>query len=443
MAPISQRRAARPGLLLTAVALATMAAATLAPLATGLTATPASAASTTTTAAAATPQPGVTAHTIDVGQVDTLSGPVPGLFQGAKDGTEAYFAYVNSHGGVDGRKLVLNAQDDAFSGANYQTETQQLVKTSFALVGGFSLFDNAGVAAINAAKIPDITYSLTQSRETDQYNFSPGPIVNGGGRTGPFKYYKQHYGDAYLHVGTIDANVASAVQQANGVTNAMKSLGYKFDYSTTVSPFDTNFLPDVLKMQQAGVQMVYIIGLAVNQVADLAQNMQQQSFKPKVFSTNGVAYDSTYIKLAGSAANGTMTDMQSAMYLGQDAKTTPSVAQFDKWVKKVNPGAHYDVYGVFGWSSAQLFVQALKAIGPNPTRAALIAYLSKVTSFNASGLLETSNTAEKVPGTCWILVQVVNGQWKRVSPPSPKSGFQCKPGGYYYPPGYKSFVRKT
>jgi ABC-type branched-subunit amino acid transport system substrate-binding protein len=393
-----------------------------------------------TTAGAAPTEPGVTAKTITVGQVDTLSGPVPGLFEGAKYGTEGYFAYVNSHGGVYGRKLVLNAQDDAFSGANYQSETQSLVKNAFALVGGFSLFDNAGVAAINAAKIPDITYSLTQSRETDQYNFSPGPIVEGGARLGPLAYYKKHFGSAYLHVGTIDSNVASAVAQANGVINAAKSLGYHVSYSATVSPFTTSFLPDVLKMQQQGVQMVYIVGLAVNQVADLAQNMAQQGFKPKVFATNGVGYDSTYIKLAGSAANGTMTDMQSAMYLGQDAKTTPAVALFDKWVHKVNSGAHYDVFALFGWASAELFVQALKAAGPNPTRAGLIAQLDKVTNYNAGGLIEVSNTAEKVPGTCWILVQVVNGHWQRISP-SPKTGLNCKPGGYYYPPGYQKFAR--
>ena len=434
MALITRKRTARPGLLLTAAVLT--GAVVAAPLAATATATAAAAAPTTTTQ-----EPGVTAHTITVGQVDTLSGPVPGLFEGAKYGTLAYFDYVNSHGGVNGRKIELNAQDDAFSGANYQSETASLVNSTFALVGGFSLFDNAGVAAINSAKIPDITYSLTQSRENDQLNFSPGPIVEGGARLGPLKYYKQHYGNAYQHVGTIDSNVASAVAQSNGVFAAAKSLGYKVVYNATVSPFTTSFLPDVLKMQQQGVQMVYVVGLAVNQVADLAQDMHQQGFTPKVFSTNGVGYDSTYIKLAGSAANGTMTDLSAAMYLGQDAKTTPSVALFDKWVHKVNSGAHYDTFGVFGWASAELFVQALKAAGPNPTRAAVISYLDKVTNYSADGMLSASNTAEKVPGDCWILVKVVNGHWQRVAP-SPKSGFTCKPAGFYYPPGFKKFVRQ-
>lgn len=388
----------------------------------------------------AAPQPGLTAHTVTVGQVDTLSGPVPGLFQGAKFGTQAYFDYVNSHGGVDGRKLVLVADDDGFSAQNYATDTQQLVKTSFALVGGFSLFDASGTSAVDAARIPDITPSLSVSRSGSQYNYSPDPLVVGGARLGSLIYYKKAFGDAYQHVGTIDTDVATAEVQSDAVTSAMKSLGYKIVYSRTANPFETDFLTDVLRMQQDGVQMVYIVGLAVNQVADLAQNMAQQGFKPKVFSTNGVAYDSSYIKLAGTAANGTMTDQQSAMYLGQDARTVPAVALFDKWVHHVSKSAHYDTYGVYGWTAAELFVQALKAAGPHPTRAGLLAALNKITSFDGGGLLADGDPAQKVPEKCWIMVKVVNGHWQRVAP-SPKTGFRCKPGGYHYPAGYHPFVR--
>ena len=384
--------------------------------------------------------PGITASSITVGQVDTLSGPVPGLFQGAKDGTEAYLAYVNSQGGVNGRKIKLDVEDDAFSGANYTTDTQQLVKRDFALVGGFSLFDDSGVPAINAARIPDITESLSQARAEDQYNYAPDPLVVGGSRLGPLKYYKKKFPSAIKHVGTFDANVAVAETQTKAVLSAMSSLGYQIGYRRTVTPFDTNFVPDALKMKAAGVQMVYVVGLAVNQVADLAKDMAQQNFRPQIFSTNGVAYDSSFVTQAGAAANGAATDLQSSLYLGQDAKAVPAVALFDKWLLKVDPKAHVDTYGLYGWAAAQLFVQALRSAGPEPTRTSLIAQLNKITNFTASGLTAAGNPAQKVPEMCWILAKVQNGRWVR-SGPSPKTGFTCSPGGYFYPPGYKPFVR--
>jgi ABC-type branched-subunit amino acid transport system substrate-binding protein len=393
-----------------------------------------------TAARAAAADPGITATTVTVGQVDTLSGPVPGLFAGAKYGTEAYLDYVNRGGGVDGRKILLDAQDDAFSAANYTVETQQLVKQSFALVGGFSLFDSSGVPAINAARIPDVTLSLSSARSLDQYNYSPNPLVVGGAALGPLRYLKEADGDAYQHVGTIYTNVSTAEVQSQAVFNAMKSLGYQITYSRVVTPFETNFLPDVLQMKATGVQMVYIVGMAVGGVAELAQQMAQQGFVPKVFTTSGVAYDSSYVTLAGSAANGTLTSEGSAMYLGQDAHAVPAVALFDKWFRRVNAHAPIDTYALYGWTSAELFVQALRAAGPDPTRATLLAQLDKITDFSADGLMAPGNPADKVPPTCWMLVKVVDGRWVRAAP-SPRTGFRCHPGGYYYPPGYKKFVR--
>jgi branched-chain amino acid transport system substrate-binding protein len=219
------------------------------------------------------------------------------------------------------------------------------------------------------------------------------------------------------------------VASANADDAAMRSLGYKFAYTRLVNPLETNFIPDVLKMRAEGVQMVYIVGLAVGQVAALAQDMAQEGFRPALFTTSGVAYDSSFIPDAGAAANGTYTSDETALYLGQDAKAVPAVKLFDTWVRKVNPKAHLDIYGVYGWAAAEMFVQALKAAGKDPTRASLFAQLNKITSFNAGGLLATDDPAQKMPARCWLLVKVVDGRWQRTGP-DPRSGFVCRPDGY-------------
>ncbi len=384
---------------------------------------------------------GVTANTIRVGQVDTLSGPVPGLFAGAEYGTEAYIRMVDASGGVDGRKIVLDVKDDAFSAANFASETQELTAQDFALVGGFSLFEDSGVPAINAAKIPDITLADSEQRSLDQYNYSPDPVVWGGSALGPLKYYKEKFGSAILHVGTLVGDVAAAEQESNAVYGAMKSLGYKIVYERANNPLDTSFTDDVLRMKEAGVQIVYLAGEEVTAISNLAKEMQQQNFHPKLFATIGESYDSSFIPQAGTAADGSEVDAQSALYLGQDAKSVPAVKTFDTWMKKVNPNQAIDVYALYGWTCAQLFVQALRNAGSHPTREHLFAALDKITSFSASGLLATADPAQKRPPTCWIVAQVKNGTWQRVAP-SPPSGFACSPGGYYYPPGYKPFVRQ-
>jgi ABC-type branched-subunit amino acid transport system substrate-binding protein len=57
---------------------------------------------------------GITRSSVAIGNVSTLTG---GLFKGALVGTEAYAAFVNSQGGIGGRKLVVDSYDDQFQGA--------------------------------------------------------------------------------------------------------------------------------------------------------------------------------------------------------------------------------------------------------------------------------------------------------------------------------------
>ena len=111
--------------------------------------------------------------------------------------------------------------------------------------------------------------------------------------------------------------------------------------------------------------------------------------------------------------------------MGEDAKVVPAVATFDKWAKKVDPQTQLDLYTLYGWINAQLFVQALKGAGANPTRASLDAQLDKITSFNASGLIAPQNPAQKIPGQCWIVAQYENGNWHRIAP-DPKIGLRLQ-----------------
>ena len=87
---------------------------------------------------------------------------------------------------------------------------------------------------------------------------------------------------------------------------------------------------------------------------------------------------------------------------------------------------------MYGWVSAALFVQALKAAGANPTRGSVLAQLSKITSFNAAGLLAPANPAQKKPASCYVMMQIKNGKYQRTQPTT--SGFSCD-SSYYYAPG--------
>lgn len=390
-------------------------------------------------AAAATTitSPGVTANSITVGSISDISAPIAGLFEGAKVGTEAYFAMINSQGGVNGRKLELNGMDSAFSSGTVSNEAKNIAANDFAIVGGFSLLDGAEQPAIDAGKVPVVTQVLDPKLYTDPNLYAAVPLVQGGEQTGFFKWLKSKYPQDVKAVGVIGSNsAATAITAEHTFHNLTNSLGYKWVYDRDASFTETSFLPDMIKMKNAGVKLLFEPSQQGAYISTMAQEDEQEGLDALLVS-GANTYEAGF--KPGSAGNGTLISTITALYMGEDAKVVPAVATFDKWAKKVDPQTQLDLYTLYGWINAQLFVQALKGAGADPTRASLEAQLDKVTSFNASGLITNQNPAQKIPGQCWIVAQYDNGHWKRIAP-DPKAGFVCSPGGFY-PSSYKGISR--
>jgi ABC-type branched-subunit amino acid transport system substrate-binding protein len=371
---------------------------------------------------------GITSSTVTVGQIDDLSAPIAGLFKGAEDGTQAYFNYINSKGGVDGRKILLDTRDSADSPSTVQAATRSIVSKDFAMVGGFSLLDNIEGPTITASEMPDIAYPLSASLGNNPYVYNPAPGPFNDTPTGPYEWATKAFPKQSKHIGILYAMSSATPAAIEAVIeSAMRSTGMKITYDRGFNPDSTTtFLPDVLRMKSSGVQMYFNSEVIGFEAATLAQNSAQQSFFP-VHIEGGGAYINDMEKLAGSAANGMYLNLYTTLYEGEDAKTVPAVAMFDKYVTSVDPKVFDTVEPVaapYGWASAMLFVQALKAAGPHPTRAGLLAQLGKVTSFDAGGLLPPSDPAQNIPSKCFLVAQLKNGVWTRVAP-TPKSGFVC------------------
>ena len=375
---------------------------------------------------------GITNNSVTVGNVSIISGPVPGLFQGASIGAKAYFDYINAtKHGVYGRKLVLDAKDDAFSGSQNQTLTADAVASDFGLVGSFSLFDGYGCKALAANQaVPDVSVTLDPSAGALPNDFSADPTVLGAS-LGPFQYYKKHY-PKDMNLGTIVSDVASAKDQIAGQMAAAKSLGYKVAYIDYINPLQSDFTTDVINMRSRGVNAVDLTGVDWQDAAIFVQNAATQNWHPGLIFSGGPVYADQFISHAGgpAVANGIMIGQVFPLYLGEDASQLPADKLFLQYTKKVSSSWVPDLYTLFGWASANLFVQALQAAGPHPTRGAVIAQLKKITNFDANGMVSPTNPAAKKPTGCFVIATIKNGKFVRVMP---KKGFDCNTSYYYAP----------
>ncbi len=377
--------------------------------------------------------PGLTPSTVTVANVSTEA---LGLFTGSIVGTKAYAAYVNSQGGINGRKLVVDAQDDMFTGATNKQLTQSAIRNDFALVGSFSLEDSFGepVLAQNP-NVPDVSTTLDPALAQLPNAYSANPIGNGW-PTGAIDYFGRKYPNQVKRTGVLASTYGSALAVWKKEKSALQQAGYNVSYFATVPITQTDFTQNVVAMRNAGIRLIFIDQLPQNYAGALLKALTQQNFHPKIV-IGTAAYSNELVPSAGgpAATNGSNVEMPNALFLGEDAAVNPADVTFLKWVQNVSPGFKADYYTLAGWANAQLFVQALRAAGKNPTQGSLQQQLRKITSFSASGLLATSNPAAGKTATCYLIAKIVNGKFVRTDDPpvnGPTQGYRCD-GGYFVP----------
>ncbi len=376
--------------------------------------------------------PGVTATTITLGNVADLSGPVPGLFQGAVTGTKAYLNFVNSQGGVCGHQLQLLNADSQTDCAPTENAYSDLVGKVFAFAGSFDLYDDCGAQVMNQhPTVPDVSYKLTAQGVAEKNDFSVDAIPPGGYYTGPFVYWAAKFGSAVQHVGTIYPNIPASSIQAQGQMKAAESVGWKFVYQRQIGATETNYTTDVIAMQQAGVKVVYTDALNVTEAVNLIQEIRQQNWNPIIILPP--VYAQNFFQLLGgsSQAEGIWGQQPYSMFFNaSDAQNLPEDATFLSWMHKTNPSLPVDLFAMYGWAETAMLVQAMRAAGSTVNQAGVMAALETVHQYTDGNMVGSADPAAKKPTQCYVLFQVHSGQFVRVD--TPANGFRCD-GGYVYP----------
>jgi ABC-type branched-subunit amino acid transport system substrate-binding protein len=367
---------------------------------------------------------GVTATQVTLGNISTLSGPVPGLFQGAVIGAQAIVAYQNSLGGLFGRKFKLDVRDDQFDTGQNRAATQEELTKAFAFLGSFSLYDDAAVPQIQASGIPDVTYSLSDSRRTMKNNFPPQAAIPGGFQTGPYIYLKGKYPDAVTKAGTLYGDVPASKASQLAAMAAAESVGWKFVYNRGFQPTETDYTADIVRMKGSGVKLVYLVATDDKATARIAKAMAQQGLKVPLVAN----YMPTMPALAGDAAEGMISAQTFALFAGEDSASIPEVKLFNDWMQRVKPGSKPDLFAMYSWAAGRMLFKAMEKAGPTAKRADVLDALRTMGNFDSNGMLAPGNPGAKQPATCYVVSTIKGGKYQRLDTPPGK--YRCD-GGFH------------
>jgi ABC-type branched-subunit amino acid transport system substrate-binding protein len=105
---------------------------------------------------------GVTDDTVVIGTHQPLTGSAAPGFRHVSTGARAIFDYINDNGGIHGRRIDYQVQDDGFDPARTAEATRTLIEDHeiFAMLGGLGTpTHEAVIADLNDAGVPDLFVS--------------------------------------------------------------------------------------------------------------------------------------------------------------------------------------------------------------------------------------------------------------------------------------------
>src|SRR6266581_2922035 len=331
--------------------------------------------------------PGITPTQILIGSHQPLTGPAAPGYSEIAPASAAYFAYVNAHGGVYGRKIVYKYLDDGYNPTKTASVMRQLVLQDSV----YAVFDGLGtpthlaaVSFLNAQKVPDVFVASgcecwndpAKNPETFGWQID---YIREGKILG--QYVKQHF--AGKKVGFFYQNDEFG---QDGVKGLLDEIPASMVVSKqTYDPTNVNIAPAVAALHAAGAQVVVSFSIPAF-TALLKLNSLKVGFNPTLVVSN-VGSDAitlsglleSFAKQGGSTVNGSqlINGIITDGYLPTLGATDNSwIALFKKVHDQYDAKAPFDGNVLYGEAVAYTFVQAMLKAGRNPTRADLVSALN-------------------------------------------------------------------
>ncbi|HLH58174.1 MAG TPA: ABC transporter substrate-binding protein [Streptosporangiaceae bacterium] len=327
--------------------------------------------------------PGITATQILIGSHQPLTGVAAPGYDEIAPASNAYFQYVNAHGGVYGRKIAYKYLNDQYDPTITSTVVHQLVLQN----NVFAIFDGLGtpthlavVKYLNSSKVPDVFVASgcecwnDPSAQPDTFGWQID-YVREGKILG--NYIKQHF--AGKKIGYFYQDDEFGMDGVKGLDDEIpkSQVVARESYNPTV----TNVAPQVTALKAAGAQVVVSFSVpaftALLRLISLKLNFSPQLVVSDVGSDpiTLAGLLESFAKQGGATVQGNQLTQGIITdgYLPSLGSTSNSwIRLFSKIHSQYIPKLPMDGNVLFGMAVAYTFVQAMLKAGRNPTRQDLV-----------------------------------------------------------------------
>ena len=318
--------------------------------------------------------PGVSDSEIRIGQTMPFSGPAS-AYSAIGKAELAYFAMLNEHGGVNGRKITLISLDDSYSPPKTFEQTRRLVEEQKVAFIFSSLGTPTGTVVhkyLNEHKVPQIFQAsgATFWADPEHFPWSIGWQPNYQAEGAIYGHYLLQH-DPAAKVAVLYQNddagrdYVAGFRKGLGEAAAKKMIVAVATYEVTDATLDSQ----IVTLQSSGATVLFnnstpkFAAQAIRKAYDIG-------WKPLQFLMSVATSVSAVMQPAGfEKGQGIIT----AQYLKDPNdpqwQNDPAMKDWLAFMKKYYPEGNLgDSFNVYGYSVAQTLVQLLKQCGNDLSR---------------------------------------------------------------------------
>lgn len=372
--------------------------------------------------------PGIEPKSILIGGTVPLTGDEVAYAAVAR-GADAYFKYVNSRGGIFGRKIEYRYVDDGYNPALTVRQTRQLVQEDKV----FAIFNSVGTehvlsvrSYLNQMQVPQLFVgsgltALAAERRT--YPWTMGYLPRFAGEAALYgRYVARTKPKARIAVLHEDSEYGQ--DMFTGLRDGLGRLSTRIVAVQSYQVTDADLSSQVakLKASRANVFMLFALPRQTIQAFLAARKL---GWRPQIF-VNSVSIDPFVIDVVRRNAGSRAVDGAISSAFLKDP-TDPALARdpgvklYKQILRLYLPGVKVkEVAHLYGMAVAYTMVDALRKAGRTPTRQSLMRAATslneKANPFFVRGIVVRTGPNDYYPIQKTRMLRFQRGRWRQLGP---------------------------
>ena len=337
---------------------------------------------------------GVSDKEIVLGHTAGFTGAVAGSVKESTDGALLYFEWLNSQGGVNGRRIVLKSLDDKFdpklAGENVKRILAETPPLAFLLTRG-TPHTEAGLPLIKAANIP----LISPGTGAEVFHTPVNPLVfnlRAKYQLEVEKAIEYLVSTGVKRIGLVYVNDSFGKDGLAGFERKMAELKLKPAFITAFDRVTGDTAAAAQLVVKEAPQATFAVGSATHTVS-LIEKVRKAGNQTAfvTLSNNGTK---SYIKALGSNGRGVIV----TQVFPNPATSSLLVAREMRRLAKDKKDFILSQQAMEGFLAAKLTAEALRRAGKKPTPAGLMAALETLRDHDFGGFYVTYTPADHTGG---------------------------------------------